>query len=262
MVDIRVFSLRGSSLRETRGLTIFLPKGYRPGRSIPAVFCADGQAVGGLSANVAAAIEAGSIPPTALVGVDSCSEKRAQEYICGVNKALFEAHERFFVEEVPQWLDAELGISLEREACGVFGFSNGGEFAVSMGVRHRDKFGVLIAFSVPPGREKMAGSEFAAKPVPRYYLAAGTKEGRFKKTTRAIAGTLERHGLTHEYQEREAGHDFDFWAAELPQAIRWAFRRVSPRDGRSSPRGYGGGLRPSTERRQFCVCAFVAKGTN
>jgi enterochelin esterase-like enzyme len=192
---------------------------------MPVVFCADGQAVGGLSANVAAEIEAGSIPPIALIGVDSCSEKRAQEYICGVNKAAFEAHERFFVEEVPQWLDAELGISPVREACGVFGFSNGGAFAVSMGVRHREKFGVVIAFSVPPGPERTAGSAFAAKPLPRYYLAAGTKEGGFRKTTRAIAKTLERLGVTHVYYQREAGHDFSFWAAELPQAIRWAFRR-------------------------------------
>lgn len=224
MVNIQSISFRSNSLRETRGLTIFLPKDYRPGRSIPVVFCADGQAVGGMSTNVVSAVEGGFIPPIVLIGVHSSSNNRAQEYVVGVNKTVFEAHERFFVEEVPQWLEAELGISPERQTCGVFGFSNGGTFAVSMGVRHRDKFGVVIAFSVAPGPERTAGSEFAATPVPRYYLAAGTREGGFRKTTRAIARTLGRHGVTCVYQEREAGHDFSFWATEFPQAIRWAFR--------------------------------------
>jgi hypothetical protein len=37
MVGIQTISLRSSNLQETRGLTIFLPEGYRPGTSTPVV---------------------------------------------------------------------------------------------------------------------------------------------------------------------------------------------------------------------------------
>ncbi len=37
-----------------------------------------------------------------------------------------------------------------------------------------------------------------------------------------MARTLERHGGTCVYQEREAGQEFGLWAAELPRAIGWA----------------------------------------
>ena len=222
MVNVRDIYLQSDHLRETRGLTIFLPK-YRPGMVTTLVFCADGQAVGAMSATVASAIEEGFIPPIVLIGVHSSPSDRAQEYVCGVDQNRFEAHERFFTEEVPQWLEAEFGLSAERQACGIFGFSNGGTFAISMGLRHCDTFGVVIAFSVAPGPDTIAESKSAASPIPRFYLAASKKEGGFRKTTRAVARTLEKHGVEHVYREREAGHDFSFWCAEFPQALRWAF---------------------------------------
>jgi enterochelin esterase-like enzyme len=39
----------------------------------------------------------------------------------------------------------------------------------------------------------------------------------------ALSQMLEKQGVDCLYSERDAGHDFCFWADELPRALQWAF---------------------------------------
>lgn len=217
------FQFESASLGETRTVTVFLPPGHRPRIKYPAVFCADGQAVHGFSRRLNHAIEQERVPPVILVGVHSSDRFRAKEYIDGADHRRFEAHERFFTDEIYRWAIEEFNLSVARQSCGVFGFSNGGAFALSMGVRHRDKYGVVIAFSIAGGPDRVEESEYARRPVARYYLSAGTSEKPFYKTACAVAKLLAKHGVEHLSTEQCAGHDFSFWDSELPEAICWAF---------------------------------------
>ncbi|MCA9012834.1 MAG: hypothetical protein KDB01_23950 [Planctomycetaceae bacterium] len=223
MRSIRNFQIYSSSLQVERTVNVFLPPGYRTGLDYPALFCADGQAVEGFSNSLSKAMEEGRTPPVILVGVHSDPRLRAYEYVDGIENSLFLAHEHFFTDEVYRWAIAKLDLSFARPACGIFGFSNGGAFALSMGIRHPEKYGVVIAFSIAGGAHRIKASEYARRPAARYYLSAGTREKPFRDTSRAVARILSKSNVEHVITERYAGHDFDFWNSELCEAIRWAF---------------------------------------
>jgi len=172
------------------------------------------------------AIERDGLAPVILIGVHSSERYRPKEYVLGVDDQRFEAHERFFTSEVYRWAISEFNPSIARQSCGVFGFSNGGPFALSMGVRHREKYGVVIAFSIAGGPDRVEESEYARRPIAKYYISAGTREKPFCGTGRAIAKLLEKHGVDHISTERCAGHDFSSWDSELIEAIRWSFPKT------------------------------------
>jgi len=217
------FQIQSASLGEMRTVTVFLPPGYRSTTKYPAVFCADGQAVHGFSNRLHEAIKEKSVTPVILVGVHSNQQYRAKEYIDGVDQCHFEAHERFFTDDVYHWAAAEFSLSADRQSCAVFGFSNGGAFALSIGAKHRERYGIVIAFSVPKGLDRVAESEYARRPVAKYYLSAGTREKPLCRAARNLATILARHGVEYVQTEQCAGHDFRFWESELPEAIRWSF---------------------------------------
>lgn len=225
MASVRDFDIDSESLGEKRRVTVF-----RPPRSgddqLPILYCADGQAVWGLALPLQQAIEEKGVPPVILVGAHSIASRRAKEYLHGVDDGRFEAHERFFAHELYDWA-AAFNPSRQRRCCGVFGFSNGGAFALSMGARHREKYGVVIAFSIAGGPNRVPASEYAKRPIPRYYLSAGTREKPFHRTTQSLAKILREHGVEHHRTERCAGHDFELWQSELPEAVQWSFAAQS-----------------------------------
>jgi enterochelin esterase-like enzyme len=229
MASVRDFRIESESLVENRMTTVFLPPGYRRRIKYPVLFCADGQAVHCFSHRLCQTIEREGVPPVILIGVHSSERYRAKEYIHGVDDRRFEAHERFFTDEVYRWTTAKFDLSIVRESCGVFGFSNGGAFALSMGARHREKYGVVIAFSIAGGPDRVQESEYARRPIAKYYLSAGTREKPFCRTGRAVAKLLAKHSVDHVSTERCAGHDFGFWDFELPAAIRWSFHMKNGR---------------------------------
>jgi enterochelin esterase-like enzyme len=217
------FDIRSPSLSQSRRVTVFGPFNHSPTSRYPVLFCVDGQAIHAFSEQLTQTIESGDVPPVMLIGTHSCDEIRAYEYLTGKDAERFNAHEAFFTEEVYSWANAAFGIQPSRESCGVFGFSNGGAFAISMGARHPRKYGVVIAFSIPGNPDRVAESAFGQGPMPRYYLSAGTKEHGFRRTTARVADILLHHGITYEHTERNAGHELSYWNSELPKAIAWSF---------------------------------------
>jgi enterochelin esterase-like enzyme len=217
------FTVNSTSLAERRGVTVYLPPGHRAASSYPVLFCADGQAVRGFAERLSEEIQSGNSPSVILIGVHSVAGYRSQEYLTGIDTQRFEAHERFFTDEIYRWACPEFTSSIDRNACGIFGFSHGADFVLSVGAKHREKYGVVIAFSVAGGSEPLEESVHARRPAPRYYLSAGSREKPIRARARALARSLSRHGIENTCTERSAGHDFGFWNSELPIAIRWSF---------------------------------------
>ena len=169
-------------------------------------------------------ILAGRIPPIVSVGVtfgdDPSADRRAQEYLPGFHPERFEAHRRFFVEEVPAWAEAELGVTANREGRSIFGVSNGAAFAAAMGVRHPERFGTVIAFSLGITGAAPAWAPGEAR---RHYLCAGSLEEGFERATRRWAEVVRAAGAEVLHWTRVSGHDPVPWDGELPKALEWAY---------------------------------------
>jgi enterochelin esterase-like enzyme len=70
------------------------------------------------------------------------SESGNQEYSPIFDAERFAAHEKFFVEDVRQWITSRFGVALAAERTAVYGASAGGELALALGL-HPDIFGVI-----------------------------------------------------------------------------------------------------------------------
>jgi len=225
------FRIESTFLGERRAVTMFLPANHDSASRAPIVFCADGQAIATFSERIERDISDQKLHEVVLVGVHS-SQQRSQEYIVDEDDSRFRLHEKFFTEELPDWLRAEFGLATDRNRTGVFGFSRGGAFALTMASRHRELFGLVIAFSTAGEFEQFEITEQSTVPSPRFYLSAGTREKPLLKTTRRIARHLKRFNIEHVITERHAGHDNGYWETELPMALRWGFATNNSRDTR------------------------------
>jgi pimeloyl-ACP methyl ester carboxylesterase len=202
-------------------LSVYLPPGHDPRRRYPVLYASDGRVSAPL---IELLIRDRRIPPIISIGVpfgnDIDGDRRAQEYLWGRHPERFEAHRRYFAEEVPAWAEDEFGATDSRAGCAVFGVSNGASFAATMGVEHPDRFGAVIAFSLgwpTPAPVWSAGE------TPRYYLCAGTLEEGFLQGTERFADRACSAGAEVVHHTRVSGHDVAMWDAELPGALEWAF---------------------------------------
>jgi hypothetical protein len=57
-----------------------------------------------------------------------------------------------------------------------------------------------------------------------HYLAAGTLEPGFRRSTRHWAERLARAGLPYRHEEWIGGHDQKWWEQQLPVALGWLLR--------------------------------------
>jgi enterochelin esterase-like enzyme len=136
-----------------RSITVYVP----PDPTEAIVFAADGS---WHIARLSEVIDGASGPSTMIVGVHGLSddEGRLKEYVPGFDADRFAAHEKFFVDDVRQWVASRFGIALPLERTGVWGASLGGELALAMGLRHPDVYGAVFAASPGGG---FWGEEFS-----------------------------------------------------------------------------------------------------
>jgi len=110
----------------------------------------------------------------------------------------------------------------DREQRAVSGFSNGGAFAVAMGVRHPERYANVLVFSLGVEPTGLGVPEWTADMAPRHYLVAGTLEP-FLEPTANWAVKVDQLGVEHVYRERVCGHDITMGEEEFAGAIAWAF---------------------------------------
>lgn len=202
MALVRDCDIPSGSLCDTRTVSIFLPAAYHSGSRSPVLYCADGQALGIFAERLQYEMETGNIPWVLLVGAHSHSELRAKEYIPGVNNERFSAHEEFFTDERCRWTKSEFCVSATRDTCGLFGFSNGAIFAVTMGARHREKYGAVIAFSVPGGAERFTAYDWTQPPRTKFYLSAGTREKPIRECSNSTRSAQKLRNQTRDASQQ------------------------------------------------------------
>src|SRR5437870_294348 len=88
------------------------------------------------------------------------------------------------------WAERKLAAPTDRQQRAVFGYSNGGVFAATMGIRHPERYGHILAFSlgVQP-RTPTAVRELSSD----FYLVAGTLEEGFHTRPKESDETCRRH---------------------------------------------------------------------
>ena len=201
-----------------RQVTVYVPP--EPPEAV--VFAGDGQLISGWGGQ----LEAAEVPPTMIVGVHRTDAEdemvRIKEYSPSFDAERFAAHEKFFVEDVGQWVRSRFGVALPAERTAVCGVSASGELSLAMGIRHPGVYGVV--FSASPGGGYRPPAELPG-PLPRAYLVGGTLEPWFLENAARWADALRDAGADVVMTERVGDHGDPFWAEEFPLMVRWAFGR-------------------------------------
>ena len=199
-----------------RQVTVYVP----PDPPEAVVFAGDGQRI----AQWGRFLEATDVPLTMIVGVHGLTDEklRLQEYSPVFDAERFAAHEKFFVEDVRQWVQSRFGVALPAERTAVWGASIGGELALAIGFRHPDIYGAV--FSASPGGGYRPPAVMSS-PLPRVYLVAGTLEPFFLGNATRWAVALRDAAAEVVMTERVGAHGERFWQEELPLMVAWAFGR-------------------------------------
>jgi enterochelin esterase-like enzyme len=224
-----VHDFESQQLEAKRKVYVYIPPGDQPLELT--IYMADGQGASSAAAILEPLILNGSVPRTAIVGaanggylVDSHGgsepyevkkDLRASEYLPGYDLTRFQKHSEFFRKELSLWAETTLRVPKGPSHRIVYGFSNGGRFAATMGLNHDAHFGYSIAFSV-------AGEH---KPHERYgnqckfFLAAGEWETEFHANTLRLKVALEQAKTSVRFVSRKSGHDYLMWQDELANAM-------------------------------------------
>ena len=200
-----------------RPVTVYVPAS--PPEAV--VFAGDGQLISQWGEFLD---EADDVPPTMIVAAHRLDDEmpRIREYSPGFEPERFAAHERFFVDDVRQWVQSRFGVALPVERTAVFGVSASGELALALGLRHPDVYGAVFCASPGGGYRPPA---VMPSLLPRSYLVAGTLEPFFLENANRWATALHDAGADVVMNERVGSHGDPFWREEFPLMAAWAFGR-------------------------------------
>jgi enterochelin esterase-like enzyme len=191
---VKSVNFDSKNIGAARNVKVWLPPGHDPKKSYPVFYTCDGM----LNVNmklVEPLITAGRIPPVIVVAIMHGPNLRMQEYVQTGSKA-FEAHEKWFIEEVLPWAEKEFGASPRREERIVFGSSNGGPFSLTMGARHPDKFGNVVGAMVYALGLSKWKRELAEQPKApqRYFLYSGGQDENGVRENAGVEKVLKERG--------------------------------------------------------------------
>lgn len=199
-----------------RQVTVYIP----PDPPQAVVFAGDGQ----LISQWGGYLEAADLPPTMIVGAHRTDDEdemvRLAEYSPTIDKQRFQAHERFFVDDVRRWVRKQFDVALPAQRTAVCGVSAGGELALALGLLHPDVYGAV--FSASPGGGYRP-PDLTSSILPRTYLVAGTLEPFFLENATRWADALRDAGGDVVMTERVGDHGDPFWDAEFVKMVGWAF---------------------------------------
>jgi enterochelin esterase-like enzyme len=216
--------LHSAALRADRTVTVYVPPADLAGRPLAGCVLADGEATRSFAQALEPALLSGAVPPVLLVGVHNAaaagdgtnrSDPRAEEYLPRRAPRRFAAHLSFVTGEVIPWAVARFPVSDGPWIAA--GCSNGAAWAIGAAQRRPDVFGGVAAFSPGIVPKRVAGPSRTV----RHYLAAGTLEEGFRRSTREWAERLRRAGVPCTHHEWAGGHDPFWWQHSLPDALAW-----------------------------------------
>lgn len=195
-----------------------------PNLSAPVIlFVADGQNCFGLLDKLEVAsrrINRGVI----LIGIDSDSERRNDDYLSSGKRNLFDEHMSLTLGLVSDLKNARLSAVYDRDSCGVMGFSNGGSFALTVGLSAPEMFGKIIAFS--PARDPIH-REFSRSCSTKQsiYLEAGSLKANrcFKEYSCRLGKILAKDGHAVISKTAEYDHRFEHFERNVNYPLEELF---------------------------------------
>jgi enterochelin esterase-like enzyme len=198
-----------------RQVTVYVP----PDPVASVVFAGDG---GWHTSRLGEALERAALRSTMVVGAHGLTddESRLKEYSPVFDEDRFNAHEKFFVQDVRDWVRSRFDVALPAPRTAVWGASAGGELALAIGVRHPDIYGTV--FCASPGGGYRPPDDMPS-PLPRFYLVGGKQEQWFLDHAIRWADALRGVGVDVVLMEREGEHGGAFWIEEFPLMVAWAF---------------------------------------
>lgn len=167
----------------TRKMTIYTPEGYNPNGKVqyPVIYLLHGLPVGetsftdeagwaqlilsgsassidfpknGFKAWIDTLIATGMIEPLIIVMPDAATAYTFSFY---ANSVLLGNYENYIAHDLVQYMDANFKTIPNRSGRAVIGFSQGGDGAIQMGLKHADVFSVVAAHGATPYFEDLKG---------------------------------------------------------------------------------------------------------
>ncbi len=219
---IRINTVESIHLKEQRKLTLYLPREFN--ESTPIIYMTDGQSVSAYGKYVDELIDAGFIEPVILVGIHSSSTNRYKEYVEGGDDVIFQAHQKFFYEEVMKDVEKEIGLKNARRF--IYGYSNGAAFCMHAGLNHPELFKEVIAFSTADYISEFIGPiDFKYEQYPRFHMGAGRFEEHILEDNLKFVQKMKANKIDVDFMEFVSGHDFNVWVYEFMEYLRSAFPR-------------------------------------
>jgi enterochelin esterase-like enzyme len=123
----------------------------------------------------------------------------------------------FFTQEVISWAEEQYPFPSSADSRVVFGFSNGGSFAATMGIRHPDLFGSVIACAIAGDRYDLSSYP---KLTNQFFLVTGTWDTRFHSNVQYLHKTLKKSKVKCKLAVRVAEHDGTMWQEEFIAAMK------------------------------------------
>jgi predicted esterase len=148
--------------------------------------------------------------------------------VIGRDTCRFEEHELFFTQTLLNWTETSIGVKHHRERAAVFGYSCGGSFAASMGIRNPEKYGIVFAFSIA-GRPVADFAQDASDGVAdvKFYFRSGSREpGGMRSYMVRLGKWLTRAGADVDISVNPGGHDFALWTSALNESMNKAVSNV------------------------------------
>ncbi len=227
---ITTIDLPSGNLDGRRRVTVYVPAGTPIGSRLPALYLGDGS-TRAFAPIAAAAVRDGRARAAVLVGIDAASSKdcgdcdaRAGEYVpeFGADdpQGRYQRHQRFFIDELLPYIEANYPVSSLRKDRTIGGYSNGAVWALTTAERYPALFGGALAMSA--GAKSAADGAARLKTV-RVFAGAGVFEPSFyDRTSRAVA-VAQAAGGEARFREVVGGHAQSTWDLIFADGYRWLF---------------------------------------
>jgi enterochelin esterase-like enzyme len=135
---------------------------------------------------------------------------------------------RALVENILPWVEINYRTLPGRENRAIGGLSRGASWAVHLGLKHWQTFGIIGAHSLPtfltdPARFDRWLEEIPLAQMPRIYLDIGEKDYLLEFALK-FESLLTEKNIPHEWHLYSGRHEEAYWSAHVEEYLRWYAR--------------------------------------
>ncbi len=135
---------------------------------------------------------------------------------------------RALVENILPWVEINYRTLPSRSNRAIGGLSRGASWAVHLGLKHWQTFGIIGAHSLPtfltdPARFDRWLDEIPLEQMPRIYLDIGEKDYLLEYAQR-FENLLTEKNIPHEWHLYTGRHEEAYWASHVEEYLRWYAR--------------------------------------